>query len=123
MPHFDADGNDTYICQKCTRIFTGVKSPPTWRKDICGGNACPNCNAKFPKAEAPPVWIHAQDFVDAFIGPFANAGLAQAHIDVIIIPRGDGGTLEIISEKEFKKESKGWLIVSPEDDAKFDPLG
>lgn len=68
-----------------------------------------------------PVYIHAQDFVDAFIGPFANKELAQSHIDTVIIPRGDSGTLEIISEEEFKKESPGWLILTPEDDINFDP--
>lgn len=47
MPHFDTNGADTYICQKCARIFNSVKYPPTWRPDITGhksaGNVCPAC--------------------------------------------------------------------------------
>lgn len=47
MPHFDEDGNDTYICQVCAQIKSSVKNPPQWRPDITGsksaGNVCIGC--------------------------------------------------------------------------------
>lgn len=47
MPHFDADGNGTWICQVCARIFPDTV-PANWlpiarRKDKSCGNVCPNC--------------------------------------------------------------------------------
>jgi len=45
MPHFSESGNDTYICQKCTRVFDSVKYPPVWSfgDGVPRGNICPNC--------------------------------------------------------------------------------
>jgi rubrerythrin len=49
MPHFDENGLDTWICQKCCKIFT-LKTMPQWRPDITGrtsaGNVCPSCIEK-----------------------------------------------------------------------------
>lgn len=51
MPHFSANGNDTYICQKCARILDSVDYPSEWRPDITGhqsaGNVCPSCVRAF----------------------------------------------------------------------------
>lgn len=58
MPHFSDEGNDTYICQKCARIFDSVKYPSEWRPDITGkesaGNVCPSCVAK----HSQPISLH-----------------------------------------------------------------
>ncbi len=47
MPHFSESGNDTYICQRCARVFDSVEQPSQWRPDITGnssaGNVCPAC--------------------------------------------------------------------------------
>ena len=38
MPHFDEHGNDTWLCQKCDRVFQShVK--PVW----LDGNVCKDC--------------------------------------------------------------------------------
>lgn len=53
MPHFSSccPGADTYICQKCAKIFCSKCQPSQWRPDITGhksaGNVCPNCLKKF----------------------------------------------------------------------------
>ena len=67
------------------------------------------------------VYIHAQDFVDAFIGPFPDSAEAQKHIDTVIVPRGDNATCKIISEEEFREESQGWVICTPQEDKEFIP--
>ena len=40
-------GVDTYICQKCAKIFCSKCNPSVWRPDITGhksaGNVCPGC--------------------------------------------------------------------------------
>ena len=38
MPHFDANGNEEWVCQKGGHICTG---PSTWVKGL--GNVCPKC--------------------------------------------------------------------------------
>ena len=48
MPHFcETCGGDTYICQKCAKVFCNKEHPSTWRPDITGhsgaGNVCPAC--------------------------------------------------------------------------------
>jgi hypothetical protein len=48
MPHWDNDGDETVICQKCAKIVKG--SQVTWRPDITGhkgaGNVCDTCLAR-----------------------------------------------------------------------------
>lgn len=47
MPHFSPKGNDTYICQRCARVFDSIESPSYWRTEITGcesaGNVCEAC--------------------------------------------------------------------------------
>lgn len=43
MPHFSAKGNDTYICQKCARIYDSVDHPSKWEEGK--GNICPRCHS------------------------------------------------------------------------------
>ena len=40
MPHFDAHGNDTWICQKCGTIGSGR---PFKRPEVARGNVCKQC--------------------------------------------------------------------------------
>ena len=53
MPHFSSccKGADTYICQKCAKIFCGGCQQSSWRPDITGlksaGNVCPKCLKKY----------------------------------------------------------------------------
>ena len=52
MPHFcDWCGAETYICQKCRKIFCSEDHPPKWRPDITGnesaGNVCPMCLKRY----------------------------------------------------------------------------
>jgi len=53
MPHFSSccPGADTYICQKCGKIFCSKCQSSQWRPDITGhesvGNICPNCLKNF----------------------------------------------------------------------------
>lgn len=44
MPHFSAKGNDTYLCQKCARIYDSVDHPSKWEDKV--GNVCPKCQKK-----------------------------------------------------------------------------
>lgn len=45
MPHFDENGNDTYLCQFCLRVKGGLV-PSLY---IVGrGNQCPECQKKEP---------------------------------------------------------------------------
>ena len=63
MPHFSADGNDTYLCQVCAHEFDGVKFPSKWRPDITksksAGNVCPSCVAKY-ETEPTNLYEHCQ---------------------------------------------------------------
>jgi len=43
MPHFDANGNEEWVCQKGGHICTGDS---TWVKGL--GNVCPTCMGKEP---------------------------------------------------------------------------
>ena len=52
MPHFDAHGNDTWICQKCATIKS--IEPPQRRPDIHRGNVCGKCVAKHDAGESIP---------------------------------------------------------------------
>jgi len=51
MPHFCKCGADTYICQKCGKVFCSKDYPPEWRADITenksAGNVCPECVTDF----------------------------------------------------------------------------
>jgi hypothetical protein len=75
MPHFDANGYDTYICQKCATTRSLADSRPEWRKDITGsdraGNVCEECVAKY---EAGRV-INA--YVDRYFGMGEMMGLRE----------------------------------------------
>lgn len=59
MPHFSSccPGADTYICQKCAKIFCSKCQPSQWRPDITGhksaGNVCPKCLEEYGYP-APP---------------------------------------------------------------------
>ncbi len=59
MPHFSSccPGADTYICQKCGKIFCSKCQPSQWRPDITGhksaGNVCPKCLEEYGYP-APP---------------------------------------------------------------------
>jgi DNA-directed RNA polymerase subunit RPC12/RpoP len=55
MPHFSPDGNDTYICQKCARIYDSVHHPSTWVKGK--GNVCPTCINPAPRPYDGPMGI------------------------------------------------------------------
>lgn len=67
------------------------------------------------------VYIHCEDFVDAFVGPFDSKEAANDHINNVIIPRGDSSTNRVITEEEYKEESPGWITCTPEEDMEFDP--
>jgi hypothetical protein len=47
MPHFDEQGRDTVICQKCGKVVTEA----SWRPDITGsksaGNVCATCESAY----------------------------------------------------------------------------
>lgn len=53
MPHFDENGEGTWICQVCGIIYPD-SIPSEWRPDITGhesaGNVCPTCLGKDPVA-------------------------------------------------------------------------
>jgi len=58
MPHFDEDGNDTYLCQAgCMRVLSATaENMPVWRPDITGhegaGNTCPDCLRRFESKQS-----------------------------------------------------------------------
>jgi hypothetical protein len=68
-------------------------------------------------------YIHSQDDVDVFIGPFPSEVEAQYHIDTVMLqrPRTDTITFKLIDEYEFNQKSPGWLVVTPEEDVSWDP--
>lgn len=67
MPHFDSEGNDTYLCQLCgnVRSVTTRDTLPQWRPDLTGhegaGNVCPTCIKQRETAQTSNVtWIDAR---------------------------------------------------------------
>jgi hypothetical protein len=77
MPHFNAAGHDTYICQVCTGIFDAVTATATWRPDITGhvsaGNVCPGCLAAACKPSGTPAGPAAA-FAARYAGTDARTG-------------------------------------------------
>jgi hypothetical protein len=70
-----------------------------------------------------PVYIYAQDFVSALIGPFDSKEAAYAHI-VFCCGRGDGATMQVVDDpEELAKIKEEWapMDVSVEEDLKFNP--
>lgn len=60
MPHFNNQGVETVICQKCHKVVPG--SQATWRPDITGhqfaGNVCSDCLRKHAAdAKMPKVYV------------------------------------------------------------------
>lgn len=60
MPHFDEDGNDTYLCQFCARVFSAIpKYLPVYIEGR--GNKCPSCQKSgydIRKPIEPPISLH-----------------------------------------------------------------
>jgi hypothetical protein len=77
MPHFNAAGHDTYICQVCTGIFDAVTATATWRPDVTGnvsaGNVCPGCLEASRKPSGTPAGPAAA-FAARYAGTDARTG-------------------------------------------------
>lgn len=61
-------------------------------------------------------YLHVQDFVDAYIGPFPSRGAAQAHYEWCRDVRGDGAALISISKV---LPPAGEFIQTPDEDLKM----
>lgn len=70
--------------------------------------------------ESLPVWIRAEDFVVAIVGPFQEIEDAQAHIG-FCKERGDSAVFRIIGNAEAEEEiAKPYsFVLGPEEDREF----
>lgn len=73
MPHFNAAGHETYVCQVCGTVRDAATATPTWRPDVTGsvsaGNVCPACMDAAADADAfSDTYRDFPDDTDAFDG-------------------------------------------------------
>lgn len=59
-------------------------------------------------------FLHVQDFVDAYIGPFPTADAAQEHYE-FTRARGDGA-IKIGIITELPPDAYDWVVMTPEED-------
>lgn len=53
MSHFSTccPASDTYLCQRCTKVFCGSCKPSTWMDRV--GNLCPTCVKGSSQSKGP----------------------------------------------------------------------
>lgn len=65
----------------------------------------------------PKVYLKCEDFVLSYVGPFDTPADALKHVADVVIPRGDDGTRELVTEHALPFDAH---IVSPQQDAKLE---
>ena len=70
-----------------------------------------------------PHYLHVQDFVNAYIGPFETEADAEAHYRWTKDVRGDGATkMGILTEvPDLTNPDTYGLVLTPEQDKNWDP--
>jgi hypothetical protein len=66
--------------------------------------------------QVPEYFLHVQDFVDAYIGPFASPDLAFSHYVWTRDVRGDSAAFMSISSEAPPADAM--LVMTPEEDRK-----
>lgn len=66
-------------------------------------------------------YLHYQDFVDAFVGPFSTVRAAHEHHETVVVPRGDSATMEVVTARKWRDMRDGWITCTPEEDAAWNP--
>lgn len=65
-------------------------------------------------------FVFGEDFASCLVGPFASREEAEAHLDWCKNVRGDGATMEVVSQFIGERLSPD-MTATPEQDRAFNP--